>query len=62
MYRIKFMNRLFACLILIAAASLFASAQQRPLLTEDVDTIPEGSFEIAAGVDFLQNSNFRFRA
>jgi hypothetical protein len=52
------MNRLAACLIFIIFASVFAFAQQRPLLTEDVDTIPEGSFEIAAGVDFLQNAKF----
>ncbi len=52
------MNRLVACLIFIVSANLFAFAQQRPLLTEDVDTIPEGSFEIAAGVDFFQNAKF----
>ncbi len=33
-------------------------AQQRPLLTEDVDIAPEGTIEIAAGVDFLQNVKF----
>ncbi len=42
-------------LLLFSAAGL--SAQQRPLLTEDVDTTPEGAFEIAAGVDFLQDAN-----
>ncbi|MGC2235419.1 MAG: hypothetical protein WA584_04630 [Pyrinomonadaceae bacterium] len=52
------MNRLAACFIFIVSASVFAFAQQRPLLTEDVDTIPEGSFEIAAGVDFFQNAKF----
>ena len=52
------MNRLFACLIFILSVSVCAIAQQRPLITDDVDTIPEGSFEIAAGVDFLQNAKF----
>lgn len=52
------MHRLVAYLIFIVFANLFAFAQQRPLLTEDVDTIPEGSFEIAAGVDFFQNAKF----
>lgn len=56
--KIKFMNRFLACLIFILSASVFAFAQQRPLITDDVDTIPEGSFEIAAGVDFLQNAKF----
>ena len=52
------MNRLFAVIFLIFAVSVFAFAQQRPLLTEDVDIMPEGAFEVAAGVDFLQNAKF----
>ena len=35
-----------------------AFAQQRPLLTEDVDITPAGTIEVAAGVDFLQNVKF----
>lgn len=42
--------------LLVSAAAVFG--QQRPLLTEDVDIIPEGSVEIAAGVDFMQNVKF----
>lgn len=42
--------------LFISAAAVFG--QQRPLLTEDVDIIPEGSIEVAAGVDFLQNVKF----
>jgi hypothetical protein len=42
----------------ILLLSCAVSAQQRPLLTEDVDTTPEGSFELAAGVDFMQRANF----
>jgi hypothetical protein len=38
--------------------SILAFAQQRPLLTEDVDTTPEGTIEVGAGVDFLQNVKF----
>lgn len=52
------MKRFFVCLILIVFAGFRADAQQRPLLTEDVDTTPEGAVEIAAGVDFLQNAKF----
>jgi hypothetical protein len=33
-------------------------AQQRPLLTEDVDIIPPGSLRIEAGIDFVQNAKF----
>ena len=50
--------RLFLILSTILLASLSAFAQQRPLLTEDVDITPEGTVEIAAGVDFLQNVKF----
>jgi hypothetical protein len=35
-----------------------ASAQQRPLLTEDVDIIPPGTLRIEAGIDFVQNARF----
>ncbi len=52
------MKRLFACTLLIFCTHFFAAAQQRPLLTEDVDITPEGAIEIAAGVDFFQNAKF----
>ncbi|MBS1792730.1 MAG: hypothetical protein JSS81_02680 [Acidobacteria bacterium] len=52
------MKRLFAGLILVLTTSLAAFAQQRPLLTEDVDITPPGTFEIAAGVDFFQKAKF----
>jgi hypothetical protein len=35
-----------------------ARAQQRPLLTEDVDIIPPGSMRIEAGVDFVQKARY----
>lgn len=40
------------------AAVVAASAQQRPLITEDVDIIPPGSMRISAGIDFLQGARF----
>ncbi len=52
------MKRLFASLNLIFCLSGFAFAQQRPLLTDDVDTTPVGAVEVAAGVDFEQNAKF----
>ena len=33
-------------------------AQQRPLITEDVDIIPPGSMRFEVGMDFLQNAKF----
>jgi len=52
------LKRLFIATILVLLTGIFALAQQRPLLTEDVDITPEGSFNIAAGVDFTQNEKF----
>jgi hypothetical protein len=50
--------RLFLILSIIFCTSISAFAQQRPLLTEDVDITPEGTIEVSAGVDFLQNVKF----
>jgi len=52
------MTRLLLILSTIFFASVLIHAQQRPLLTEDVDITPEGTIEVAAGVDFLQNVKF----
>jgi hypothetical protein len=43
-------------LLLLCAGSV--SAQQRPLLTEDVDIIPPGTLRIEVGIDFVQNAKF----
>ena len=40
------------------AFGVVARAQQRPLITEDVDIIPPGSIRIEAGIDFLQQAKF----
>ncbi|MDQ3321414.1 MAG: hypothetical protein M3525_02985 [Acidobacteriota bacterium] len=52
------MKSLFTAAFLILSSTVFTFGQQRPLLTEDVDTTPEGAIEFAAGVDFLQNAKF----
>ncbi|MFN0138501.1 MAG: hypothetical protein ACKVQW_00250 [Pyrinomonadaceae bacterium] len=52
------MNRFVIGLAVFLAANIAASAQQRPLLTDDVDITPAGSLEISAGVDFFQNAKF----
>jgi hypothetical protein len=46
-----------ACLICVFA-SISVHAQQRPLITEDVDIIPPGSMRFEVGMDFLQNAKF----
>lgn len=42
----------------LAGSILIANAQQRPLLTEDVDIIPPGSMRIQTGIDFLQGAKY----
>ena len=42
--------------VFVAAAA--ASAQQRPLLTEDVDVLPPGVVRVEAGIDFMQDAKF----
>ncbi len=42
----------------ILALATFSNAQQRPLITEDVDIIPPGSLRIEAGIDFLQGATY----
>ncbi len=47
------------CFVLFLACIFVpAHAQQRPLLTEDVDIIPPGSVRLEVGVDFVQRARF----
>jgi hypothetical protein len=45
-------------LLFLIGAAQTARAQQRPLLTEDVDIIPPGTMRIEAGIDFLQGAKY----
>lgn len=45
-------------LIFLFAFAQLATAQQRPLITEDVDIIPPGSMRIEAGIDFMQGARY----
>lgn len=48
-----------ACAVaLLVACAAAIGAQQRPLLTEDVDIIPPGSIRVEAGIDFMQDAKF----
>jgi hypothetical protein len=42
-------------IIFLGGFAVAGNAQQRPLLTEDVDITNTGAIEVSAGVDFLQN-------
>src|SRR5215208_8091094 len=52
------MMRLPLILILLLSGIITASAQQRPLITEDVDIIPPGSIRVEAGIDFMQGAKY----
>ena len=52
------MKRLVLILILLMSGVISASAQQRPLITEDVDIIAPGSIRIEAGIDFMQGAKY----
>jgi hypothetical protein len=45
-------------LALTLCFGLVARAQQRPLITEDVDVLQPGSLRIQAGIDFMQKAQF----
>src|SRR5438093_5692390 len=50
--------RLFAWMSFMICSAAIAQAQQRPLITEDVDIIPPGSLRIEVGIDFVQRARF----
>ena len=52
------MARLIYILALLTCSVITVAAQQRPLITEDVDIIPPGSIRIEAGIDFMQGAKY----
>ena len=52
------MTRIAFMLAFLLCAIGLAHAQQRPLITEDVDIIPPGTIRIEAGIDFMQGAVF----
>ncbi|HEV2883679.1 MAG TPA: hypothetical protein VGW36_02415 [Pyrinomonadaceae bacterium] len=55
---VRFISRAILLVTMLSSAFVIANAQQRPLLTEDVDIIPPGSIRIETGIDFLQGAKF----
>lgn len=52
------LRRFFWLTFAVVTLSISISAQQRPLITEDVDIIPPGTLRIEAGIDFLQGAKY----
>jgi hypothetical protein len=48
----------YLTLIVLLCFATVAHAQQRPLITEDVDIIPPGTVRIEAGIDFMQGATY----
>src|SRR5258705_2074597 len=51
-------GRGFLLIAFVVAICSSVTAQQRPLLTEDVDIIPPGTLRIEAGIDFMQGAKY----
>src|SRR6185295_6517191 len=51
-------TKLSLVLATILCAFTCVAAQQRPLITEDVDIIPPGTLRIEGGLDFMQDAKF----
>src|SRR4030095_557852 len=56
--RTRQIGRLLVVSISIVILSTNVNAQQRPLLTEDVDIIKPGVIRVESGVEFLQHQLF----
>ena len=52
------MRRVLFIFVLLVFCAIDAIAQQRPLITEDVDIIPPGTVRIEAGIDFMQGAKY----
>lgn len=52
------MLRVLTTVIFLIGTAVAGLAQQRPLLTDDIDITPPGSLQIGVGVDFFQNAKF----
>ena len=52
------MSRIAFILAFLLCFAVVGSAQQRPLITEDVDIIPPGTIRIEAGIDFMQGARY----
>ena len=50
--------RLFCALAFALVLCASARAQQRPLITEDVDVLEPGTLRVEVGIDFMQDAKF----
>jgi hypothetical protein len=48
----------FPAIFVLLVFAFSGNAQQRPLMTEDIDTTRKGAIEFSSGVEFLQDAKF----
>jgi hypothetical protein len=56
--RLTLARAAFALAFAFSLAAAPARAQQRPLITEDVDVLEPGALRVQAGLDFMQDAKF----
>jgi len=56
--RIALVKRAALAILIGGVLAALSVAQQRPLLTDDIDITPPGSVSLGVGVDFFQNAKF----
>src|SRR5262245_39328176 len=54
----RLLRLLFSLLVITTITSVTVAAQQRPLITEDVEIVKPGSIRFELGFDFLQDRDF----
>ena len=54
----KHLLRALLALAFALSACAAARAQQRPLITEDVDVLQPGSLRVEVGIDFMQDAKY----
>ncbi|HYX31038.1 MAG TPA: hypothetical protein VE863_21055 [Pyrinomonadaceae bacterium] len=56
--KLNYITRMLGLIACVVISGVAADAQQRPLITEDVDIISPGSMRVQAGVDFMQRVRY----
>jgi hypothetical protein len=51
-------KRALPAIMFVCLSAALSMAQQRPLITDDIDITPPGAISLGVGVDFIQNAKF----
>jgi len=56
--RMAVVKRALPAIMFVCLSAALSMAQQRPLITDDIDITPPGAISLGVGVDFIQNAKF----